>query len=220
MPAESEALSLVLECLKSSGINDDRAIGADMRHLSTSEIIALCQRLVSTDLFVLHGSALPVLFEVLHPRPADDASKVSGNLRAVYASTDVLQALLHATLNKPYLASVLRSFTIGYCRVGGSMQIRLSDNVYEMFKDGNPHVRTEGIVYVLLKAVMTHSWDALHEYHSEASVIPLASLKVPASVGESLLVFPSESAVGTLRRFSTQEQVAIAEHLRSCRNVR
>jgi len=157
---------------------------------------------------------------VLHPRLADDASKVSGNLRAVYASTDVLPALLHATLNRPYLASVLRSFTIGYRRVGDSIQVRVSDNVYEMFKNGDPNVRTEGIVYVLLKAVMTQSWGALHEYHSEASVIPVASLKVPITVGESLLVFPSESRVGTLVRFSAQEQESIAEHLRSRRNVR
>ena len=219
MLAESEPLRLILKCLKSSG-NEDRANGADLRHLSTSEIIALCQQLVSTGQFVLHGSASSVLFDALLPRLADDASKVSGNLRAVYASTDVLQVLLHATLNRPYLATVLRSFTIGYRRIGDSVQVRVSDNVYEMFKNGDQKVRTEGVVYVLLRAALTHSWDAINEYYSEAPVVPLASMKVPISVGEDLIVFPSETRVGTLVRYSRQEQELIAKHLRSRSNVR
>jgi hypothetical protein len=42
----------------------------------------------------------------------------SREIRAVYASTDIRQVLLHATLNRGYLSRVLTSYTIGYERRG------------------------------------------------------------------------------------------------------
>jgi hypothetical protein len=208
-----EVADSLVECVEAVGISLGLNHVADLRKLDVREIVNLCQALVVSGRFLLHGSNSKVRHKVLVPMHADDAAKASGNQNAVYASSDVYQALLHATLNRGYLSQLFSSFTIAYRVREGTIQVRVTDNVYSLFQAGDQNVRSEGFVYVLRRAAMRPAADSPSEYHCSAPIVPLATLIVPRSVGESLLTLPNEKGKGTLMRFSKQELEAIATHL-------
>ena len=207
--------AIIASCLADVGIAVGGEIVADLHAIGTREIIRLCRALLESGLFVLHGSSSKERFSTLLPSQADDSTKSSGNQNAVYAGTDAEQALVHATLNKRFLERTLASYTIGFRRVQGRMEVPVSDNLFELFQSGTPDLKEEGFVYVLLKSQMLSAFDSVGEFFTLQPIVPLASLRVPASVGEHILFTEFRGKHGTVVRYTEAEVQKIAAHLRA-----
>lgn len=191
---------------------DGALMGAtDLTHVPFEKIARLCSALVNTGLIVLHGSHFGPC-EHLEPRQANDAAKQSGNRLALYATTNVGAALMHAVINKPYLVSTLLSYTLGYAFFDGKIRFRASENLYRLFQEQVPHLYVDGYIYVLAKERFEKASDTLTEYHSRDNHQPILVLKVPRQLGDDLFIAGRGADKDTVLEYSFEESVAIDTH--------
>jgi hypothetical protein len=174
---------------------------------------ALCNALAATRMAVLHGSNTPSPLPRVDPRKANDASKAAGNRLAVYATTEVRVALLNALLNRALLSRLFSSYVIGYRVVAGEVILRATDNVFALLTERNPSPWADGFVYLLDRRRFTEVAAGASEFTCPTSVIPLATLKVGAALGEQLFTFGTDAGGDTAVPYSPEERDRLAAHL-------
>jgi hypothetical protein len=178
---------------------------ADLTSFTNEEVINLFGDLVSSGEIVLHGTNADNPYAELEPRQANDASKESGNKKAVYATVQVEAALNHAVFNKTYALGKLRSFVWGEEINDGKMIVGATPELYRMFKEHDPQLIADGYVYVLDKNAFVSAPDAGEvEFHSEESQKPLATCKVSKKLGDTLFIV-GEGERDTVREYTLKE---------------
>ncbi len=155
----------------------------DLSEDDLERVSNLCTALVGFVPCVLHGSSVQPPLLRIDPRQANDRGRESGNFCAVYASTNVYAVLLHATLNRAYLDSVLESYMVGYRIQGTERVLRVSDNLYWLLQCRDPDIFTDGFIYVLEPMDFISAAGSSHEYYCTHAVVPQGALKVAGRLG-------------------------------------
>ncbi len=125
--------------------------------------------------YLLHGSSVEDT-EALEPRQANDASKKSGNQKAVYAVSDPILPLFYAIKDRNRLHGMVRS---GYSTDDQGVK------TYSFEIDGTLSEKDpwkNGVVYILPKENFVQTTDnqgkSTSEWVSYESVTPAARLRV------------------------------------------
>ncbi len=177
----------------------------DLRRIASIAIADLCWALTRTGSLILHGSNFPEPLSRLEPRKANDSIKASGNQVALYATTDADEALMCSVLNRSYLQSKLKSFGFGNNFSTGKRVFKVTENLYQLFEEGDPNVCTDGYIYVLDKSRFSKANDTLTEYYSLVSQTPLLILQVPQKLSKYLFVIKSNAGADTVIKFAPSE---------------
>lgn len=184
---------------------------ADLTALSNEEVLGLFDDLVHSGKIVLHGTNTDKPYEALEPRQANDAAKESGNKKAVYATIDKLAALNHAIFNVQYVREKLRSYVWGEQNASDGQgniiktEVRMSPELYQLFKEHDPNVMSDGYVYVLDKnAFITAPDTGGTEFHSEEKQAPLIVCKASKRLGDVLFVI-GQGDKDTVREYTSEE---------------
>jgi hypothetical protein len=207
LPNESrlQPAELVNEKLKQRGV-EMKDNHTDLTSLTNEEIINLFDDLVRSGDIVLHGTNADNPYAELEPRQANDSDKESGNKKAVYATVQVEAALNHAVFNKAYAGNKLRSFVWGEDINDGKLMVKATPELYQMFKEHDPQLVTDGYVYVLDKNAFVSAPDAGEvEFHSEESQKSLVTCKVSKRLGDTLFI-TGQGEKDTIREY-TQEEI-------------
>jgi hypothetical protein len=146
------------------------------------------------------------------PRQANDAVKPSGNLLAVYATTAVPVALLHAVLDRRRLSAIFDSYVVGHHVIDGKLTLKVTDNVYDLVTDDPSALWADGFVYVLDLRLFVQPADGGPEFVSPTGVTPALTLPVPWTVGPELLGVGRSHARGAVVRYSPAETARLAAH--------
>jgi hypothetical protein len=158
----------------------------DLTGIDYEQVLLICEALVGCGNYVLHGSNVHPPLRQLEPRPANDATRLSGNQVAIYASVAVAPALTHAVVNRKYLASRLSSYMIGYRVLRDRVIFKVTDNVYELLRQKDSEVCADGYLYVMDRASFVRSADCFFEFHAAKPLQPHRILKVSGTIGTSL----------------------------------
>jgi hypothetical protein len=174
-------------------------------------VVHYCSAIVDSGHYVLHGSNVKPVLHLLEPRQANDAAKRSGNQFAVYASLDTKDVLMHAILNREYLAHRLKSYTIGYRRIAGRSLYKATHNLYRLFLDHDPDLCSDGFVYVMGKASFICSNDSDSEFFSLQPLTPIKVLKVSALLRNILFKTNMSDGTDTIIPYSFEEMMILAD---------
>lgn len=175
----------------------------DLRNYTNPEVFNFFDALAQTGEVVFHGTNAEERFDALEARQANDSAKESGNKKAVYADTDAKPSLFLAVVNKNYLRSKFSGFASGWSD-DGKMIFKLSPNVYELLKSGDPNLFNDGYIYVLDKDNFINAEDAGHEWHSEIDQKPLLACRVSKKLADDILIFGKGDADNVLE-YSSEE---------------
>ncbi|EGF32844.1 hypothetical protein IMCC9480_1791 [Oxalobacteraceae bacterium IMCC9480] len=165
-------------------------------------VLLLCEALAGCGTLVLHGSNVRPVLQTLEPRQANDSAKASGNQCALYASVDARVALMHALLDRRYLSARLGSWRIGYRWQAGQLRFFVSDNLYPLFRNGDPDLLSDGVIYVLERSHFVPAADSATEFHALSPQRPVHTLNVPAALGHDLFRTGGDVTSATVIRYS------------------
>ena len=187
----------------------------DFTPLSNALVIDLLEFLCSSGLFVLHGSNSEHPYSELLARQANDASKESGNRKAVYATADPRIALFCAVINHRYLREELHSYTCGYEVDNDKFIVKATDNLYRLFLERGAGLVTDGYVYVLDKSAFIPAGGSTNEYLSVEDQQVTTIFKVSKRFGETLFIVGQGDA-DTVLPYSPEDcrQIESAKTLR------
>lgn len=180
---------------------------------SAPPLAELCHELVETGRVVLHGSNTARPLAVLEPRQANDAAKASGNMNAVYATTDVDVALMHAVLDRRRLSELFDSFVVGHRVLEGRLTLKVTDNVYSLLVESPSPVWSDGFVYVLDRSGFAPGSLGGSEFVSPVEVAPLLTLPVPAAIGGRMFGVGRDDGADTVVAYSPAETERLAAHV-------
>lgn len=186
----------------------------DLTHAAPGAVMELCKLIVSSGVNILHGSSSSAVFHRLEPQQANDAAKLSGNRKGVYATVDVPTALAHAVLNRSYVTDLLSSYVFGQHTVLGTTVFRASGNLYGLFVDHDLNLFTDGHVYVLDARLFRRAADTQTEYHALDAQTPLLSLKVPRQLSELLFIVGHGVGRDTVLPYRDREIARISAYMR------
>ncbi|MEB0136896.1 hypothetical protein QN362_16290 [Actimicrobium sp. CCC2.4] len=158
----------------------------DLTAAPCERVLLMCEALAGCGTLVLHGSNVRPVLQTLEPRQANDRAKVSGNQCAVYASLDARVALMYALLDRCYLSARLGSWRVAYCWQAGQLRFCVSDNLYQLFCNGDPALLSDGVVYVLERRRFVPAADSATEFHALLPQRPVHMLSVAATLGREL----------------------------------
>jgi hypothetical protein len=187
----------------------------DLTGETCETILGLCRELVASGDYVLHGGNRAHPLRVIEPRQANDAAKWSGNLLAVYGSTNVEAVIMHAVLDRAYLSSRFENYTIGYRMISGRVFFKATDNLYELFQQKDPQLFSTGYVYALEKFWFTQVPESICEFFALQAVAPRQRLKIARSLGSRLFRIDSAEGDDTIVRYSLAEKARIEAHMES-----
>jgi hypothetical protein len=160
----------------------------DFTSLSNAVAVELFGLLSRTNLFVFHGSNSERPYAKLIAQQANDASKESGNKRAVYVTSDPRIAITYAVINQGYLRENLKSYTHGYEVDNESFVFKASPNLYRLFVESDPHLFADGYVYILDRSKFILAGGSSNEYYSEEDQAAAAIFRVSQRLKEHLFV--------------------------------
>jgi len=184
----------------------------DLTRAQPERVVSICEALIACGACVLHGSNVRPALRRLEPRQANDAAKQSGNQRAIYASTDVYAVLMHAIVDRAYLASRFDSYTLGYRVDRGRRQYRATDNVLRLFEQRDPNLFADGFVYALDRTPFEGSPDSSSEFVSRRPAVPLRTLRVSASLASHLFGTGAPDGERIVVGYGRDELEALAAH--------
>lgn len=182
-----EVLTSIEDELLRLGIKREGKI-FDFTPLSNAMVADLLEFLCSSGLFVLHGSNSEVPYSKLLARQANDASKESGNRKAVYATSDPRIALFCAVINRRYLREELNSYTHGYEVNNDKFIVKVTDNLYRLFLERSARLVADGYVYVLDKSAFILAGGATNEYQAAEDQEVTTVFKVSKRFGQTLFI--------------------------------
>lgn len=126
--------------------------------------------------YLLHGTSVEDEIGALEPRQANDASKKSGNQRAVYAVNDPILPLFYAIKDRKRLRGMVHS---------GCLTDDAGVKTYSFQIDGTRSEKDpwkSGVVHILPKESFVQTKDnegePTNEWISHESIIPVARLRV------------------------------------------
>jgi len=177
----------------------------DLCRLPNDDVIRFFASLEETAAFVFHGTNAAEKFETLVPHQSNDASKESGNKKAIYADGTAVVPMAVAILNKSYLQDKLKSFVTGWDIKQGKTVFKFSGNIYALLKEGDTRLFSEGHVYILDRSDFVNADDAGGEWHSEQARKPLLAVRIsPNLASEIYIMNPIESK--TVYEYSPEEE--------------
>lgn len=195
-PSEQEwvkALASIERELIKLGIRRDGNV-FDFTPLPNAVTIDLVEFICRTGLFIIHGSNSELPYPKLLAHQASDASKESGNRRAVYATSDARIGLTRALINHKYLREKLGSYMQGYEVDDRKFVIKATANLYQLFLERDPRIIADGYVYLLNKSGFSPAGGSTNEYHSEEDQAVSTVFRVSQRLRETLLVVGQGSA--------------------------
>lgn len=185
----------------------------DLTYETYEGVLSICQSIVNCGAYVLHGSNVKPVLHRIEPRQANDAAKRSGNYLAVYASVDVDVVLLHAILNREYLSYRLGSYTIGYRVYSTGRFIKASDNLYQLFKQKDPRLFSDGYVYAMDRVgFFCCAPSSSSEFFAVQPMAPQKILKISASLSAYLFRIDRPDGDDTIVPYSIEEAKTLAIH--------
>lgn len=176
----------------------------DFTPLSNALVTNLLEFLCSSGLFVLHGSNSERPYSTLLARQANDASKESGNRKAVYATSDPRIALFCAVINHGYLRAELNSYVCGFEVNNEKFIVKATDNLYRLFLERGAELVADGYVYVLDKTAFIPAAGSTNEYQSAEDQQVTIVFKVSKRFGETLFIV-GRGAADTVLPYSPEE---------------
>ncbi|MFT5532684.1 MAG: hypothetical protein ACI8WM_000121 [Burkholderiaceae bacterium] len=177
----------------------------DLTGVPSERALLMCEALAGCGTLVLHGSNVHPVLQMIEPRQANDSAKSSGNQCAVYASLDARVALMHALLDRRYLSARLGSWRVGHCWRDGQLRFSVSDNLYQLFCDGDPGLLSAGVIYGLERCHFVRAADSATEFHALSQQRPVHILKVPAALGRDLFRTDGDIAGAAVIRYPASE---------------
>lgn len=155
----------------------------DVEPVAVVELLAL---LVGTGAFLLHGTNRETLLDRLEPGLAWDASRASGRQRAVYATSDWIEALFNALLNRDLLVSLFGSIGLRFERRGARHVIALTAPQEDLLPDA-PWIWSSGMVCVLRRKDFIPSPESDTEFICHRAVQPVATMRVSPALSSVLI---------------------------------
>lgn len=189
---------------------DDAAGLLDLTTVPHERVLLLCRALAGCGAYVLHGSNVRPMLSQLLPRQANDRAKESGNQCAVYASINVEVVLMHALLNRAYLSARLGAWRVACLELAGRQQFRVSDNLYQLFRQRDPQLLSDGHVYALERRHFAPAADTATEFFALGPRTPHRILRVSAALGETLFRVGAEAEGATV--FSYRRGELLQQH--------
>jgi len=209
--------TLALLCLMTDGRGHAPLARSGPVNLTTDppeRVLSICWALAESGTYVLHGSNVRPALPRIEPRQANDAMKSSGNYIAVYGSLNVDVVLMHAILDKAYLLSRLKSYAVGYRIRAGRLVFNATDNLYQLFKQKDPQLFSDGYVYVLDRGCFVRSPESPSEFFALQPLEPLTTLEVSASLGAHLFRIDTPEGDDRVVPYSADETARLASHHR------
>ncbi len=192
----------------------------DLTSLSNEEVLNFFDDVARSNRFVLHGTNTNEPYAELEPRQSNDTVKESGNKKAVYATVEKFAALNHAIFNQAYVGEKLRSYAWSENNIVNDdsgaieqVQVKMSPELYQLFKEHDPNVMSDGFVYVLDKSSFVSAPDAGDiEFHSEEPQTPLVICKISKKLGDVLFFVGGGEDKDTVHEYTPEELEQIAAH--------
>lgn len=181
----------------------------DLTPLPNAVAIDLLKFLSGSGLFLLHGSNSEQPYTRLLPQQANDASKESGNRKAVYATSDARIALTHAIINHGYLQRELTSYTHGYEVDGDRFIVKVTPDLYWLFLAQPPRLFADGYVYVLDRLKFEPAGGTNNEFLSEQDQQVALVFRVSRRLKETLFV-AGRGEADTVLPYSEEELLKIS----------
>lgn len=153
----------------------------DLQAEAADSVVSLLALLVGAG-YVLHGSNRMDGPPRLSPHRANDVYRPEGNRLGVYATTDWVQALLHALLDRAALTARLGSLTVSYRRTGPWHELSVTEPLRSLIRQADPSVWAPGLVYILPRAAFAPSASGSTEIFSPIPVTATARLRVGAAL--------------------------------------
>jgi hypothetical protein len=156
----------------------------DARGLENELVLRLLNELADTGRFVFHGTNSTMVFEKLEARQANDAT---GNKKAVYADAGITAPMASAIWNKNYIRTKFKSYVTGWSNnKSDKMTFMFSPNVYELIKNKDENIYSDGFIYVLNKENFQNAHDAGAEWHAEIDQVPVLAIGVSKKLADTV----------------------------------
>lgn len=181
-PAESSALEIV----NKFGAEIEGNV-VDVRDIDNEQVLELLSQLANTGKFVFHGTNSEAVYEILEARQANDSTKESGNKKAVYADEGTTAPIAAALWNRNYIRSKFRSTVTGWSNnEEGKMIFKFSPNLFELVKNKDENLYSDGFIYALDRSNFDNAEDAGAEWHAESDQKPVLAIKVSKKLADNV----------------------------------